>query len=137
MFEPAEGGGVLVEWLPQKQKRKGKKAVRVCKLSEELYRLILDYKGNKLGSERLFPLTTKWINEKINMILDEFGYTSHDMRHTRLTDLSNEGMDLVTLQNFAGHADPKTTSKYVTVSNCELIRKVSEIDERLKRFKDN
>jgi hypothetical protein len=41
-------------------------------------------------------------------------------------------MDLVTLQNFAGHADPKTTSKYVNVSKKDLIMKVKELDKRLK-----
>ena len=132
MFEPIREGSAQVEWLPQKQKRKGKKAARTCEVSQELYGLILELKGDQLASEKLFPYSEDWIKEKLNKILHDFDHTSHDLRHTRLTDLSNAGMDLVTLQNFAGHSDPKTTSKYVTVSKEDLIMKVREIDKRLK-----
>lgn len=74
------------------------------------------------------------MDDKINTILGEYGHSSHDLRHTRLTDLSNEGMSLVMLQNFAGHADPKTTSKYVNLSNEDILMKVREIDTRIKCF---
>ena len=45
-------------------------------------------------------------------------------------------MDLITLQNFAGHADPKTTSKYVAVSKNDLRMKVKEMDKRLKHSEE-
>lgn len=90
--------------------------MRTCEVSRELYDLILGYRRDRDGSDELFPYGISWLEEKINTILGEFGHSSHDLRHTRLTDLSNEGMSLVMLQNFAGHSDPKTTSKYVTVS---------------------
>jgi len=40
MFKPVEDGTVQVEWLPQKQRRRGKKAVRTCEVSQKLYGLI-------------------------------------------------------------------------------------------------
>lgn len=41
-------------------------------------------------------------------------------------------MSLVLLQKFVGHSDPKTTSRYISVTEKALIDNVKDIDERLE-----
>jgi site-specific recombinase XerD len=53
---------------------------------------------------------------------DMFNYTfstlklkasSHDFRHTKITELVNAGMDISQVQQYVGHTDVKTTLSYV------------------------
>jgi integrase len=41
------------------------------------------------------------------------GWTVHDLRHTCLTHLLQEGTDLATVRDFAGHHSIQETTKYV------------------------
>jgi len=115
-------GDVTVTFKPPKQKRK--KVVRDCPITDELYELILKFQGNQPSSNNLFKSTDSWLQQKLNKILKPFSHTTHDLRHGRATDLNNSGMGLVELQNFLGHSDPKTTSRYITVKNEEILSKV-------------
>ena len=65
---------------------------------------------------------------KFDEILGEFGHSSHDFRHSRITELHKGGMSLATLQKFAGHSDPKTTTRYITVSKEDLLQEIRSID---------
>jgi integrase len=47
---------------------------------------------------------------KINMKLN---YNTHDLRHTKITDLANSGMPVTTIQRFVGHANSSTTMRYI------------------------
>ena len=45
------------------------------------------------------------LNKRVNL----YGATAHALRHTYLTMLAGEGVDLKTLQTIAGHSSFKTT----------------------------
>lgn len=80
----------------------------------------------------MFPYTIAYLYEEFGKIFRDYDHSSHDLRHTRLTDLSKSGMSLVELQNFAAHSDPKTTSKYITISKEDMLEKIRKIDANIE-----
>lgn len=75
------------------------------------------------GEWRLFAMThgTAWymfdqlrqdVKEQTGMNMDDV--TLHTLRHTCLTRLAQGGMDLLRLQQWAGHSDPKITAERYT-----------------------
>ena len=122
--------------MPEKQKRKERKAIRHCEISSDLFKQICEYGKGKDSSAFLFPYSIKTLYNKFNQLLSKFGHSSHDLRHARLTELSAGGMSLANLQKFAGHSDPKTTAGYVTVSNEDMLQQVRAIDKNTRSKKE-
>lgn len=75
----------------------------------------------RLGPGYAFPgrvdghLSPRWVGTLISRLLAD-GYTMHKMRHRAGTLLMDETGDLALVQDFLGHADPKTTRAYVKVN---------------------
>jgi integrase/recombinase XerD len=51
-------------------------------------------------------------------------FTTHTLRHLRLTDLARCGWDIHEIALFAGHRDTNTTLQYIHLSGCDLKAKV-------------
>jgi site-specific recombinase XerD len=49
----------------------------------------------------------------------------HLLRHSALTHMSEAGIDVRTMMEFANHQDPQTTMRYVKVNN-KLLREAAE-----------
>lgn len=47
-------------------------------------------------------------------------FTTHTLRHTRLTDLARLGWELYAIAKFAGHLNPETTLLYIHLGSTEL-----------------
>ncbi len=85
---------------------------------------LMDHLGrDDAGEWRFFPLThgTAWymfdqlrqdVKDQTGMDLSDV--TLHTLRHTCLTRLAQGGMDLLRLQQWAGHSDPKITAERYT-----------------------
>lgn len=56
------------------------------------------------------------------------GVHPHKLRHTAATSLLDSGADLRTVQEFLGHADPKTTAIYTKVRPAKLRDAVDRLD---------
>jgi integrase/recombinase XerD len=66
-------------------------------------------------------------------------FTTHTMRHLRLTDLARCGMDLHAIAQYAGHRSIETTKIYIKLSGRETAERVrlqmQDLDKRLDRLK--
>lgn len=70
---------------------------------------------NKGGRIQERPLTAQAIYRLLNKRAVQAGvkaFSPHDFRRTFVGDLLDRGVDIVTVQRLAGHADPKTTARY-------------------------
>jgi integrase/recombinase XerD len=63
------------------------------------------------------PLTRRAIQKLVDNAVDRLGLNSHATVHsfrvTALTTARERGSDIIDLQDFAGHADPRTTLTYI------------------------
>lgn len=66
-------------------------------------------------------------------------FTTHTLRHLRLTDLARSGMDLHAIAEYAGHRSLETTKIYIKLSGRETAERVrtsmQELDRRLERLR--
>lgn len=70
-------------------------------------------KGNHLSSRQLNAIINKYVRKSG---LDEKNITPHTFRHTLFTVLYENGADIKTIQDIAGHASINTTNLYTKVS---------------------
>jgi len=52
------------------------------------------------------------------------GFTTHTLRHLRLTDLARAGWDVHEIATFAGHRSIQTTLGYIHLSGRDLAEKL-------------
>jgi integrase/recombinase XerD len=66
-------------------------------------------------------------------------FTTHTLRHLRLTDLARTGMDIHTIAQYAGHRSLETTQIYIKLSGRETAERVrirmQDLDKRLERLR--
>ncbi len=66
-------------------------------------------------------------------------FTTHTLRHLRLTDLARTGMDIHTIAQYAGHRSLETTQIYIKLSGQETAERVrvrmQDLDKRLERLR--
>ncbi len=82
-----------------------------------LFRAAKSPRGHGRDGFRARPLTTRSIQQLIRryarrLRLDS-AVTVHSLRVTALTTARDRGSDIIDLQDFAGHADPRTTLTYI------------------------
>jgi site-specific recombinase XerD len=53
-------------------------------------------------------------------------FTTHTLRHLRLTDLARDGWEMLFIAQFAGHRDVRTTQLYIHLSGREVAQAVQE-----------
>jgi integrase/recombinase XerD len=67
-------------------------------------------------------------------------FTTHTLRHLRLTDLARAGMDIHAIAQYAGHRSLETTKLYLKLSGRETAERVriclQDLDKRLERLRE-
>lgn len=69
-------------------------------------------KGGAVVVRSLTPRSVWYLLEKRAQEAGVEDFSPHDFRRTFISDLLDDGTDLVTVQQLAGHSDPSTTAKY-------------------------
>ena len=82
-----------------------------------LFRPQKSARGNGKDGFRPKPMTTRAVEKLIDRYVTALGLdpnvTVHSLRVTALTTARERGSDIIDLQDFAGHADPRTTLTYI------------------------
>jgi integrase len=71
------------------------------------------------------------VNRFLKNIL-QVNYTSHDFRHSKVTDLLNEGVKLKEVATYVGHSNPSTTLRYYNVDEAQVMQKVKNLNKTQK-----
>lgn len=69
-------------------------------------------KGGRVVVRSLTPRSVWYLLEKRAQDAGVEDFSPHDFRRTFISHLLDAGIDLVTVQQLAGHSDPATTSRY-------------------------
>jgi integrase/recombinase XerD len=82
-----------------------------------LFRPVATPRGHGFDGFFRRSLTTRSIEKLVSKYVTQLGLdpavTVHSLRVTALTTAREQGADIVALQHFAGHADPRTTLSYI------------------------
>ncbi|WP_067657215.1 site-specific integrase [Nocardia harenae] len=92
-------------------------------------RLFLGPRGGRIATGVLRD-ATHW-----DEVVTSFGYEHlrrHDLRHTGLTWMADAGVPLHVLQKIAGHADSRTTEKYLHPDNAEITGAGDKLSKHLR-----
>ena len=79
-------------WKPRKTVKKN--IERMGCISKETYLLLLELQGDKPTTSKVFEYTANSMKVVLCRLFKrlKFPYSSHDFRHTKLTELSQTGM---------------------------------------------
>ena len=77
--------------------------------------------SNKRRKTGVHPISfIQSVNRYLKYVLGE-GYTSHSFRQGILTELGSKGTNIKIMSKFIGHSDVKTTMRYISPSDEEII----------------
>lgn len=86
-------------------------------LPGSLFRPLAKSRDEGISGFSSTPLTRRAIQKFVETMVDRLGLdphvTVHSFRVTALTTARQRGSDIIDLQDFAGHADPRTTLTYI------------------------
>lgn len=86
--------------------------------------------GRRLVAGQRYPLTKEGLKTAFRRAVPKSGVTDfrfHDLRHTSASRLLRNGKNMRVTQDFLGHADPKTTTKYTHVLMDDMIAAMATV----------
>ena len=91
------------------------------------------------SADKIFTSNIEALRRKINRYLQDvlgLDHSSHDFRHTKITELANSGLPTKTIQSYVGHSSSVTTTRYINVDQDEAVRQVTLASEKLKKKRE-
>lgn len=83
---------------------------------------------------RAAPITLWTWSKVVRSVADRAGlpqFSTHTLRHLRLTDLARAGWDVHEIARFAGHRNPETTQQYIHLSGDDLAKRLARGMEQI------
>ena len=112
---------------------KGKKT-RVIFIPSYLLELLKKWKANKINIARNGKqLTYKQLNviiKKVGKELFHKNISSHSLRRSYATNLLRNNVDLKTVSKLLGHSNINTTSRYIFLTNDEIVQKIEKLFDK-------
>lgn len=99
VYLPSGAIGVVSDWVVVRSNASG---ALLCPVS----------KSKRVMRRRMTPQAVLFVLQKRATQAGVAAFSAHDFRRTFISDLLDAGVDIVTVQRLAGHADPATTSRY-------------------------
>jgi len=99
VYLPTSAIGVVSDWLVVRSNAAGP---LLCPVS----------KGKRVMRRRMTSQGVLFVLQKRAKEAGVAAFSAHDFRRTFISELLDAGVDIVTVQRLAGHADPATTSRY-------------------------
>lgn len=104
---------------------------RIIFIPKYILGLLKDWKLNKINiSKSKLSLTHK----QLNLIIARIGMTyfnkkisSHSLRRSYATNLLRKNIDIKTISKLMGHSNINTTSRYIQLTNDEILSKIESI----------
>jgi integrase/recombinase XerD len=94
--------------------------------------------SNRNHRQKITPATWDKIVARLAQRADVAQFTTHTLRHLRLTDLARAGENIYTIMHYAGHRNVETTKLYLRLSGRETAERVRislhQLDQRLRRI---
>lgn len=123
-----------IEWEQPnfKAPRKPTKKAFVLRKEKWLYDIIKGWL--KICDRKVFPYKISWTKYKVNSYLRQFGFSSHDLRHSRGTHLSEKfGYNVFDINRILGHSRLETSLAYVHPTEMkEKLEKVLDEEEKIE-----
>lgn len=115
------------------------KVDRIVMLDENLLKLLREYWGTYKTSEYLFEGATggKYSEKSIQTLVKtaatknkiDKNISSHSLRHSCITQMIKDGVDLRTVQKIAGHKNINTTAGYIRIYDVDILTTVSPLSK--------
>ena len=95
---------------------------RILPLSEQVYEYLDGWAASYHDGESIVGMANSTARARITQIGEDLDMevASHDLRATFATDLYRRTKDIVVVQRFLGHADVKTTQRYIGIDLDEM-----------------
>ena len=130
----------LIRIRAETTKNRRERVVPYSEMTSQIYALYLqDRRGISRARGPIFisesrrnrgqPISIWTWSKVVKGIAERAGvpqFTTHTLRHLRLTDLARAGWDVHDIATFAGHRSIQTTLRYIHVSGRELAAKVEQ-----------
>lgn len=115
VYLPRGAIGVVLDWLVVRGNALGP---LLCPIN----------KGKRVMMRRMTSQAVLFILTQRGTQAGVASFSAHDLRRTFISDLLDAGVDIVTVQRLAGHADPATTSRYDRRGEAAKRRAVEVLD---------
>ena len=130
-FHRSKGKDIITEPKTKKSRRKVKMPEALCEELQDYFEMCYDL----APSERVFPVTKHFLKNNLSKFAAKAGLEPirvHDLRHSHVSLLINQGFSAVAIANRVGHASIVITYRYAHLFPSEQTQLVTQLDSLME-----